>query len=234
MFFFLITKAIPLKNRENQTSYHFPIFVAHLADENQSHCLAFNSIPFPHHIWACPFANSLLVGLPVCVPAGKQDGRQVGARACLQASVCMPCLYAFVYCTIPLLLHYYVDRRMYCTTDLYHSNFTSLKPQSIADTFIWSFAVVNLHNNTTANQHIIETMLLPICIELLSWLSGSVLHCFSKPLVRWACKQARLYLPKIAFPYWSNVCFGCDWHISTSNWHYCLFLRWMKIRLCSL
>ena len=60
-------------------------------------------------------------------------------------------------------------------------------------------------------------MLLPICIELLSWLSGSVLHCFSKPLVRWACKQARLYLPKIAFPYWSNVCFGCDWHILTSE-----------------
>lgn len=80
------------------------------------------------------------ISLPVCVPAdrsaGKQDGRQVGARAGLQASVCMPCLYAFVYCTIPLLLHYYVDRRMYCTTDLYHSNFTSLKPQSIADTFI--------------------------------------------------------------------------------------------------
>lgn len=129
----------------------------------------------------------------------------------------MPCLYAFVYCTIPLLLHYYVDRRMYCTTDLYHSNSTSLKPQSIADTFIWSFAVVNQHNSTTANQHIIETMLLPICIELLSWLSGSVLHCFSKPLVRWACKQARMYLLKIAFPYWSNVCFGCDWHILTSE-----------------
>ena len=31
-----------------------------------------------------------------------------------------------------------------------------------------------------------------------------------------------MYLPKIAFPYWSNVCFGCDWHISTSNWHYLL------------
>ena len=24
-----------------------------------------------------------------------------------------------------------------------------------------------------------------------------------------------MYLLKIAFPYWSNVCFGCDWHIST-------------------
>ena len=60
-------------------------------------------------------------------------------------------------------------------------------------------------------------MLLPICIELLSWLSGSVLHCFSKPLVYWACKQARMYLLKIAFPYWSNVCFGCDWHILTSE-----------------
>ena len=121
-------------------------------------------------------------GTPADRSAGKLDGRQVGARACLQASVCMPCLYAFVYCTIPLLLHYYVDRRMYCTTDLYHSNSTSLKPQSIADTFIWSFAVVNLHNNTTANQHIIETMLLPICIELLSWLSGSVLCCFLSAL----------------------------------------------------
>lgn len=26
-----------------------------------------------------------------------------------------------------------------------------------------------------------------------------------------------MYLPKIAFPYWSNVCFGCDWHILTSE-----------------
>ena len=33
--FFLITKAIPLKNRENQTSYHYCTFVAHLADENR-------------------------------------------------------------------------------------------------------------------------------------------------------------------------------------------------------
>lgn len=30
-----MTKAIPLKNRENQTSYHYCIFVAHLADENR-------------------------------------------------------------------------------------------------------------------------------------------------------------------------------------------------------
>ena len=128
-----------------------------------------------------------------CLCAGRQARRQTGRQASWTAgrlergqacrSACVY-LYAFVYCTIPLLLHYYVDRRMYCTTDLYHPNSTSLKPQSIADTFIWSFAVVNLHNNTTANQHIIETMLLPICIELLSWLSGSVLHCFSKPLVR--------------------------------------------------
>ena len=35
MFFFLITKAIPLKNRVNQTSYHYCTFVAHLADENR-------------------------------------------------------------------------------------------------------------------------------------------------------------------------------------------------------
>jgi len=34
-FFFLIAKVIPLKNRENQTSYHYCTFAAHLADENQ-------------------------------------------------------------------------------------------------------------------------------------------------------------------------------------------------------
>lgn len=197
-------------------------------------------IPYRFHIIFEPARLRIAcrqVRLSVCRQARRLTGRQASwtagrlerRQACRSA-----CVYAFVYCTIPLLLHYYVDRRMYCTTDLYHPNSTSLKPQSIADTFIWSFAVVNLHNSTTANQHIIETMLLPICIELLSWLSGSVLHCFSKLLVRWACKQARLYLPQIAFPYWSNVCFGCDWHISTSNWHYCLFLRRMKIRLCSL
>ena len=26
-----------------------------------------------------------------------------------------------------------------------------------------------------------------------------------------------MFLLKIAFPYWSNVCFGCDWHILTSE-----------------
>ena len=199
-------------------------------------------IPYRFHIIFEP-ARLRIACRRACLCAGRQARRQTGRQASWTAGrlergqACRPacvCLYAFVYCTILLLLYYYVDRRMYCTTDLYHSNSTSLKPQSIADTFIWSFAVVNLHNSTTANQHIIETMLLPICIELLFWLSGSVLHCFSKLLVRWACKQARLYLPKIAFPYWSNVCFGCDWHISTSNWHYCLFFRRMKIRLCSL
>ena len=35
VFFFLIAKVIPLKNRENQTSYHYCTFAAHLADENQ-------------------------------------------------------------------------------------------------------------------------------------------------------------------------------------------------------
>lgn len=173
-------------------------------------------------------------GVPADRSAGKQDGRQVGARACLQASVCMPCLYAFVYCTIPLLLHYYVDRRMYCTTDLYHSNSTSLKPQSIADTFIWSFAVVNLHNSTTANQHIIETMLFPVCIELLSWLSVFVHHRFCKPLVRCTYEQARKCLPKIAFPYWSEADFGCNWHRLASKWRYGLHFGKVKIRLCSL
>lgn len=115
------------------------------------------------------------------------------------------------------LWYRHIERRTHCTTDLLPLNSTPLNPRPIDETFIWSFAVVNLHNSTTANQHIIETMLLPICIELLSWLSGSVLHCFSKPLVCWICKQARMYLLKIAFPYWSNVCFGCDWHILTSE-----------------
>lgn len=60
-------------------------------------------------------------------------------------------------------------------------------------------------------------MLLPICIGLLSWLSGSVHRRFCKSLVCWACEQARMYLLKIAFPYWSNVSLGCDWHILTSE-----------------
>ncbi len=50
VFFSFIAKVIPLKNRVNQTSYHYCTFVAHLADENQSYCFAFNSIPFPHYI----------------------------------------------------------------------------------------------------------------------------------------------------------------------------------------
>ena len=35
VFFSFIAKVIPLKNRENQTSYHYCTFVAHLGDENQ-------------------------------------------------------------------------------------------------------------------------------------------------------------------------------------------------------
>ena len=86
-----------------------------------------------------------MAGLPVCLLAGrqvsrragrqasrmtgwtasKQDGGQAGARAGLQASLCMPI--RFIYCTIPLLLHYYVDRRMHCATDLHHPNSTPSK-----------------------------------------------------------------------------------------------------------
>lgn len=162
-------------------------------------------IPYRFHIIFEPARLRIAcrqVRLSVCrqagTPADRSAGRLERGQACRPACVC---LYAFVYCTILLLLYYYVDRRMYCTTDLLPLNSTPLNPHSIADTFIWSFAVVNQHNSTTANQHIIETMLLPICIELLSWLSGYVLHCFSKPLVRRVCKQARMYLLKIAFPY---------------------------------
>lgn len=35
VFFSFIAKVIPLKNRVNQTSYHYCTFVAHLADENR-------------------------------------------------------------------------------------------------------------------------------------------------------------------------------------------------------
>ena len=82
------------------------------------------------------------VCLYACLPAGRsvgkqarwQDGRQAGWSAGRLAG---QRAYAYMLLFIALLLlHYYVDRRMYCTTDLYHSNSTSLKPQSIADTFI--------------------------------------------------------------------------------------------------
>lgn len=159
-------------------------------------------IPYRFHIIFEPAHLRIAcrqVRLSVCRQARRQTGRQAGWSAGRLAG---QRAYAYMLLFIALLLlHYYVDRRMYCTTDLYHSNSTSLKPQSIADTFIWSFAVVNLHNNTTANQHIIETMLLPIYIGLLSWLSGSVHRRFCKSLVCWACEQARMYLLKIAFPY---------------------------------
>ena len=141
-------------------------------------------IPYRFHIIFEPARLRIAcrqVRLPVCrqagTPADWSAGRLERGQACRPACVC---LYAFVYCTILLLLYYYVDRRMYCTTDLYHPNSTSLKPQSIADTFIWSFTVVNQYDSTTINQHIIETMLLLICTELLPWLSGSVHRRFCK------------------------------------------------------
>lgn len=148
--------------------------------------------------------------------AGKQDCGQAGVRAGLQASLCLPI--RFIYCTIPLLLHYYVDRRMYCTTDLYLSNSISLNPCPIADTFIWSFAVVNQYDSTTAQQQTsvaLKLCVFPICVELLSWLSGSVYHHFCKPLVRWVCKQVRKCLLKITFPYWYKrilAVIGTYWH----------------------
>ena len=77
MFFFLITKAIPLKNRENQTSYHYCTFVAHLADESLSVCRQ--------------------AGTPADRSAGKLDGRPVGARAGLQASVRMPICFCLLH-----------------------------------------------------------------------------------------------------------------------------------------
>lgn len=58
----------------------------------------------------------------------------------------------FIYCTIPLLLHYYVDRRMHCATDLHHTSSTPLNPQSIAETSIWCFAVVNQYDSKTVSQ----------------------------------------------------------------------------------
>ena len=104
------------------------------------------------------------VCLPACrqagVPVGKQDGRTDGRQAGWTAGrlereqACRPACVPirFIYCTIPLLLHYYVNRRMYCTADLYHPNFTPRNPHLIAYTFIWSFAVVNQYNSKTAQQ----------------------------------------------------------------------------------
>ena len=114
-----------------------------------------------------------------------------------------------VYCAIPLLLHYYVDRRIHCATDLHHPDSTSLNPHPITDTFIWSFAVVKQYDSTTVNQRSIETMLFPICVELLSWLSGSVHHRFCKPLVRcvWKSHATLTLLAKQDCPLWLQY----DW-----------------------
>ena len=46
---------------------------------------------------------------------------------------------------------------------------------------------------------------------------ASARHRFCKPLVPCVCKQAKMYLPKIAFLYWHKADFGCNWHILTSE-----------------
>ena len=74
-------------------------------------------------------------------------------------------------------------------------------------------------------------MLFPVCIELLSWLSVFVHHRFCKPLVRCTYEQARKCLPKIAFPYWSEADFGCNWHRLASKWRYGLHFGKVKIQL---
>lgn len=117
------------KQRKSNIFSLLPL-VAHLGDEKSvalhprlnSYC---SSIVFKLFCWRI----SLLEGLPVCQCAG----RQVSWRASRQASrtagrlerelVCRPvcvCPYAFVY----LLLHYYIDSQMYCTTDLHHPSST--------------------------------------------------------------------------------------------------------------
>ena len=112
MFFSFIAKVIPLKNRENQTSYHYCTFVAHLADENQSHLLL---IPYRFHIIFEPARLRIAcrqvrlsvcrqAGTPADRSAGKQDGRQVGARAGLQASVRMPICFCLLHHSFVALL----------------------------------------------------------------------------------------------------------------------------------
>ena len=76
--------------------------------------------------------------------------------------------------------------------------------------------VVNQYDSTTVNQRIIETMLFPVCMEWLSWLSVSIHHRFCKPLVRCTYEQARKCLPKIAFPYW---CLRQIWAVIGTYWH---------------
>ena len=207
MFLSLIAKTIPLKNKENQTSSHYCTFVSQLAGENQKQYtrLLFHTV-FPLYLsqpvsgaawwFACLRAGrqvsrcaSRQANRMAGWTAGKQDCGQAGARAGLQVSLCL--LIRFIYCTIPLLLHYYVDRRMHCATDLHHPNSTPLNPHPIADTFNLKFRCckpVRQYNSKTVNQRIFGTMLLPFCTELLSWLSGSVYHRFCMPLVRCVCK----------------------------------------------
>ena len=96
VFLSLITKVIPLKNRENQISSHYCTFAAHLAAESPKHC------PFlipcrPLFIFkpAC-WRSGLLAGLPVCLLAGRQASRMAGwtagrlerGQACRPAYVC--------------------------------------------------------------------------------------------------------------------------------------------------
>ena len=89
---------------------------------------------------------------------------------------------------------------------------------------------VQQYDSKTVSQRIIETMLLPICMERHPLLSASIHHRLCKPLVRCVCKQAMKSLPKIAFSYWCKANFGYDWYILASNWHYGLYFREVKIR----
>ena len=161
-------------------------------------------------------------GKQACRSTGKQDDRmdsgQAGRRTGWSASrLAGQSVYAH---TLYLLYHPFIaslhaDRRMYCTTDLYHPNSTPLNPHPIADTFIWSFVVVNQYDSKPVNQRTIETMLFPICTEWLFWLSASIHYRFCKLLVRCVCKQVKIHLSKITFSYWSKwilAAIGTDWY----------------------
>ena len=97
MFLSLITKVIPLKNRENRTSFHYCTFVAHLVAESPKHCL-FNPIQFPIIFKPACWPSGLLAGfacMPACRQAGQSASKPDGRLECGQAY--RPCMFIRIF-----------------------------------------------------------------------------------------------------------------------------------------
>ena len=93
---------------------------------------------------------------------------------------------------IDILYHIFISSKLYPSKSALHCWYFYLK--------FCCCKPVRQYDSKTINQRIIGTMLLPICTELLSWLSDSVYHRFANLWVDASANKRRCICLKLHFP----------------------------------